>query len=412
MNPAPDVAWFVDAWAVRDGAAFASLRRPSLPVGEEAVNTVFLCVPDLEPVPVGRRSTALSATRRHFQDGLRDEDGENEIAFSTVEQVADLVRRGFLGGGLGPDAGVPAGPPGGEEGDADGTAAAPAPGPEPPGSEGGATAGAVHYETAIRDRGAAHWPWIDGHVAATRLRELASIYDARARGRDSPEDEMYVLLSRLVVAYAEAVTIDWEARVRDRRGRGLPLDERDVKALGDWYDLQTWIGTIPNPVAFTERHKLEVGWDCFAADVGWAGVAPARPPGRVWISPAASLLDVVHEAPCPRRRDWIPGLARLQDKVALPLCLRAYYRGNAELAELAPGLLAALVLNARRVPSFAGDPRWDTRMAVALRWLADQQPIPLPEDAERALERYVYAQLGIRHPEPPPPAGPGAAPWA
>jgi hypothetical protein len=89
--------WHIDAWAVRDGAAFASRREFN---SREAENTVFIAVPDLEPVPVGRLATALSATRRSFQAGLWNENGV-EIAFESLEQIAELVRRAFLASGLG-----------------------------------------------------------------------------------------------------------------------------------------------------------------------------------------------------------------------------------------------------------------------------------------------------------------------
>src|SRR5436309_15963831 len=63
-------AWRIDSWSVRDGAAFASRREAE---SMDADSTVFIAVPDLEAVPVGRMSTALSATRRHFQEGLRND---------------------------------------------------------------------------------------------------------------------------------------------------------------------------------------------------------------------------------------------------------------------------------------------------------------------------------------------------
>jgi len=100
-----DKAWFIDAWAVHDGRVFASRR---LPESISADATVFMSVPDLEPVPVGRISTALRATRSGFQEGLRTNDSElAEIPFENLAQVRDLVRRAFLAAGLGP--GSPAG---------------------------------------------------------------------------------------------------------------------------------------------------------------------------------------------------------------------------------------------------------------------------------------------------------------
>jgi hypothetical protein len=98
MSPAKP--WYVDAWAVHDGKVFAS-RRP--PESIDADVTVFMSVPDLEPVPVGRISTALRATRSGFQEGLRTGDGEAvEVPFESLGQIRELVRRAYLAAGLGP----------------------------------------------------------------------------------------------------------------------------------------------------------------------------------------------------------------------------------------------------------------------------------------------------------------------
>jgi len=131
--------WRFDAWAVRDGLAFVSDRN-----GEalEARGTVFMSVPDLEPVPVGRISTALRATRANFQDGFRNNLDE-EFAFETLEQVQEVIRRGYLASGLGPAA---AAVEGGEEPPAGGPFGhdyEPLPHSEPPNS------GSEHYENSV-----------------------------------------------------------------------------------------------------------------------------------------------------------------------------------------------------------------------------------------------------------------------
>lgn len=92
------MAWYIDSWSVFDGLAFAS-QRPADSIDADA--TVFLSVPDLEPVPMGRMSTALRAQRASFQDGFRDAEG-NEIPFDSLDQIREVVRRAYLGGGLGP----------------------------------------------------------------------------------------------------------------------------------------------------------------------------------------------------------------------------------------------------------------------------------------------------------------------
>lgn len=109
MTATEDKAWFIDAWAVHDGKVFASRRfRESI----AADATVFMSVPDLEAVPVGRISTALRATRSGFQEGLRTNDNDlAEISFNDLRQVRDLVRRAYLAAGLGPGSpGAIAGP--------------------------------------------------------------------------------------------------------------------------------------------------------------------------------------------------------------------------------------------------------------------------------------------------------------
>ena len=90
--------WLVDAWAVQDGRIFV-VGAASGSIDAQA--TVFLAVPTLEPVPVGRISTALRATRNGFQEGFRDDDG-NEIEFQTLAQIREMARRAYLATGLGP----------------------------------------------------------------------------------------------------------------------------------------------------------------------------------------------------------------------------------------------------------------------------------------------------------------------
>src|SRR4051812_46889551 len=85
--------WYIDAWSVWDGLAFASERMADT---IQSSATVFLSVPDLEPIPVGRISTALRATRASFQDGFHDESG-SEFGFVDLEQVREVVRRAYLG---------------------------------------------------------------------------------------------------------------------------------------------------------------------------------------------------------------------------------------------------------------------------------------------------------------------------
>jgi len=103
MSDIDELHWFIDAWAVLDGYAFASFRRANS-LGADVV--LFVAPPYFEPEPVASLATALGATHGHFQEGFRDEAGI-EIAFETLEQVIETIRRAYRAGGLDIDGGSP-----------------------------------------------------------------------------------------------------------------------------------------------------------------------------------------------------------------------------------------------------------------------------------------------------------------
>jgi len=87
--------WYIDAWSVTDGYAFASARPPD---SLDAFATFFVCPPYFEPEPVASLATALAATRGHFQEGYRIDGAE--VPFDSPEQVVEAVRRAYRAGGL------------------------------------------------------------------------------------------------------------------------------------------------------------------------------------------------------------------------------------------------------------------------------------------------------------------------
>lgn len=98
--------WFLDAWHVVDGRAFASRRLPEEPTNTapRTKGSVFLSAPYFEPEWTSRPSTAMAAWRLGFQPGLRGANGE-EIGFSSLENLREFVRRAFIaagGGGMNP----------------------------------------------------------------------------------------------------------------------------------------------------------------------------------------------------------------------------------------------------------------------------------------------------------------------
>jgi hypothetical protein len=369
-------SWYIDAWAVRDGAAFASRRQPN---SREAENTVFIAVPDLEPVPVGRLSTALSATRRCFQAGLWDQN-ENEIAFETIEQIIELVRRGFLAGGLGP-----------------GGAAAPAPGVRPgftggsdsgPPPEGGA-GGAKHYEDAISSANAEGWHWKEaGSDIRSALAHLAEV-------ATSQDDEFPALSSatrnllKLCYSYAEAITIDWESRTLHS------ADPSDTKMLLAWYKALVELGVWPGEEElsnFVTKHSC------------WAGInltfAWFKNTRFTWPNVGDSLpQELLSYAPCPRRGTWIDGLTRFSDKVMLPMCVADYFEVNHDLPELAPAVLGAMLVDSARFPArlLTGDRFTNARLGSALHWLLHEIPhINLPATVEQMVTDYAWGRFETR----------------
>ncbi len=89
--------WRIESWSVLDGIAFATEwqgdeREPRI--------AVYLSPPYWRPVTVANRATTLRATRGPFQEGFFDDEGM-EIAFASLEELIEVVRRAYLGGGFG-----------------------------------------------------------------------------------------------------------------------------------------------------------------------------------------------------------------------------------------------------------------------------------------------------------------------
>jgi hypothetical protein len=107
------MTWYIDAWCPVDGLAFASRRQSSILHDENeegALDTeeiVYLSPPFFEPEQIGNLSTALGATRGHFQTGFYM--SQQEVAFPSLTAVIETVKRVYRGGGSSnlPGTGVP-----------------------------------------------------------------------------------------------------------------------------------------------------------------------------------------------------------------------------------------------------------------------------------------------------------------
>lgn len=110
--------YYIDSLDADGGSAFVSLREDGLSLASlEHTRTAWhLAAPDFEPVTVASVAVGLAATARGHQLTLTV-DGEVEVPFFTLDEVASFVRRLYLaGGGSGGDGAGPTPPPGPEGG--------------------------------------------------------------------------------------------------------------------------------------------------------------------------------------------------------------------------------------------------------------------------------------------------------
>jgi hypothetical protein len=98
-------AWFIDALDARGGLAFTSRRPADLLTDDPVLDApcVFVGPPIFRPEMVSNRSIGFAATRGSFQLGLFLR--EAEVAFPSLEDVVEFVRRAYLRGGGGDAAG-------------------------------------------------------------------------------------------------------------------------------------------------------------------------------------------------------------------------------------------------------------------------------------------------------------------
>ncbi|TDO44582.1 hypothetical protein EV643_11582 [Kribbella sp. VKM Ac-2527] len=360
--------WFIDAWAVYDGVAFASRSAPEIrrtDLMTEAETTVFLSVPDLEPIPLGRITTGLRAARASFQDGFFDPDG-TELAFDSLDGIRETVRRAYLATGLGPGGiAVPA---------------RPEPGPAKP------APGVQHFIEAVPDTAAEDEPPLD------LVRRLLA---------EGPTP-----LRHAVRAYAKAVLLDWEAAIPH------PLPETE-DALAEFYLELTaagiwWSGR--DRASFVGDHGLTLGSRYFEYRRADPEMAGARRHSGSWL---------IAVAPCPALPST-PVFSRLSDPLKLSLCDSRYLdRGG--LWKATQLLLAAILVGVNRDgPAgfwHGADQVLDHRIREAMDWLERQLPrADLPEAADRLLNDFARQWLEGRpdlpgsFPAPDPSGGPSTDP--
>jgi len=354
--------WHVEAWAVRDGMAFASFR-PTNDI-RRTERTVFIGVPGLEAVPLGRVSPALWATRVNFQDGFHNEDGD-EIGFASLAEVKELVRRGYLAGGIGP------GPGGGE-------------GPPPEKPPDGPQADPIvdgEFERLREIRG-----WFRGSKGIAELETRAQLFGTllQPSACESTFEHLRV--------FGMATIRLWAQRLRSAY-----RDDEAVADLSEWVQL-LWRAGLWSSFRDFEDDALRYAFD-------WMGPRPVywQYDGvyGVWPAHAESLTreQIIFRVPCPLRHDWDWRIQQLSDKLLLAVATHDYFDVNDDLPELVPVLLAALaIVSQARPPMAAPSPDAQReRLRLALDWLSEQMPqLMLPMSAEYSLRKFAWSELERR----------------
>ena len=342
--------WYIDAWSVIDGYAFASARPPD---SLEAVATFFVCPPYFEPEPVASLATALAATRGHFQEGYRIEGAE--VPFDSAEQVVEAVRRAYRAGGL----------------DIDGS---PMPGAPPPAP---VYPGAVDPESLVDREMSDVW-----HV----LRPLLRRQPSRESLQEFEEllalliESMFPKLVHKFVGYAAFDMLRAIEQQRADRGEA-------ARALGAWMDRAAAIGIHVQlrPSLIVGLRGTSIGYEWPALELGQMSdellesLAPIlyRTSGDV-----LSEFSVPFVVPIPSRFQALdfPPVPTLGHLLAVVSSDPRYLSSIDSVVELVPVVVAALIQLPPRslpfsgFPPIPGSPELRRMSAVAARSLAGALP--------------------------------------
>jgi hypothetical protein len=362
---APSLRWFFDSWAVLDGLAFASYRHPET---IDAETTVFLSVPDLEPIPIGRISTALRAQRSSFQDGFRDPETGAEFEFAGLDQIREVIRRAYLAGGLGP---VPApleGPP---------------PNPFRREPEGlpiipSSASGGSHFDRTLSQL------WAQPNLPSN----FSDLNDPKARVKLLEQvHRSSTSLQPYLRAFAEATLFECIHSYADHLHLPEPREiiagwSSILRALGFW-DGPRW-----QSIAFPGMVRAILSGD----DRPWHELRFDK--------------EILFRVPCPLRSEWDRHIHTLGHKLLLPLVDGEYFKINFELPELIPSLFAAMVIAVTPELAVSRIPDLRVRdqhrlLGRACQWLSQELPqVGLPAKVEAELSKFAWTRLHL-NPERP-----------
>ena len=352
--------WCFDSWAVLDGLAFVSFRKPET---IDSKTTVFLSVPDLEPIPIGRISTALRAQRAGFQDGFRDPNGR-EFDFDNLKQIKEVIRRAYLGGGLAP---------------------VPLPSEEPPVSpfrrerEGSPAirrtrnAGRNYYEEEMHRFGNA-WRLPHDFSELSDLRKRADLLGDVHRGSE--------YIHECLQAFGTATLLEFIKLYGDR----LHLPTPRV-VLHNWMYLLYFLGFW--------RDALPDGFE-----LGAIAMDMIHHSYRTRI-PLPIDKAILFDVPCPLLPGWNHHINSLGHMLLQPLVDRDHYRTNPGLAEFIPTLFCAMVcvVDSQLTVSSLDELRFEDYhrlLGRACEWMLHELPrVDLPEEVEIELSKFARFRLAL-----------------
>jgi hypothetical protein len=315
--------------------------------------TVMLHPPSWDPVAVANPSTALRALAHGFQHRLYDEEGE--VAFRTLDEVKEVVRRGYTGGGLGFNPG-------------------PAPGPEPS-PEGGAPELPLPQFSGENRDGERRTSW-------------ESVRDALAT-IGTNRDQAFERL-QLFVQNNETQIADYHGRVATEY---LPWFyerlSRDMR--GNWRDAAMWFcGVGPTDESHTAMRaqihpQTEAEYRAYSLLKYFSYYRRDWPFG---VNDSRAILNgILFRIPL---LTSLPGIKTFGDLIVGASTSRAFVR------KLDARHLFLLLFIAMLVVRAGGAPRgwrndWHRDLSDAARWLVDSMPAVLPPKhrAEVLLDRLV-----------------------